>query len=389
MSERKLAHIERVVNIEPIPEADKIEKVTVLGWEVVVKKEDGIKIGDLVCYIEIDSIVPPIPEFEFLEHRRYRIRTIKLRKQVSQGLIIRLDKDVLPDGTCKYYLPHSYRMDYGFPSLVKEGDDVTKYFGIVKYDPQAKIESVLVENKKSNPVHKFLLRFSWYRKIQPKKKGKWPEWITKTDEERIQNIPSVLRKFAETSVYWTEKLDGQSASYSLKKVAYSSLFSRILVRKLFTVCSRNIWLKRPSNQSYWEIVRKYDLENKLKGYNKEIIIQGEIIGPGIQKNKYQLKEIDFYVFSIYDISSNIRMGLRETEEICKQLGLKMVPVLGSDVKLNTLGTVQDLVKLSIGKSVLFKRQREGIVVRNQRFNDEQLSFKVISPDFLLGLSEDE
>lgn len=379
MSERKLAHIELIEKLEPIPGADKIEKATILGWEVVTQK-DRFKVGDKCVYIEVDSILPAIPDFFFLEPRRYRIKTIKLRKQVSQGLALTLE-----EGAHACQQLHGNTVGFDFNST-QVGSDVTNSLGIIKHDPQRTEEDKLIQEAQyKNPVHKFLLRFPWYRNLFKKPKG-WPSWIVKTDEERIQNMPSVLVKHTDTHVYWTEKLDGQSASYSYKRL----WVAKIIPQWIFTVCSRNVWQKKKHQSNYWNIAEKYNLNQRLKDYNKELVIQGEIVGPGIQKNKYQLKEIDFYVFNIFDLSDNVRLGCAQMQITAAKLGLKVVPILGDNKPLHELGTtVQDLVKLSVGKSVLFNRQREGIVVRNFLTTDEQLSFKVINPEFLLGLDDDE
>jgi RNA ligase (TIGR02306 family) len=109
----KLASIQKIINLTPIDGADLIEKATVLGWEVVVKKGE-FKIGELCVYIQIDTVVPETEQFEFLRDRKFRVRTIKLRKQISQGLLIPISKN-WKAGLC-------------------EGDDVTGYVGVKKYE---------------------------------------------------------------------------------------------------------------------------------------------------------------------------------------------------------------------------------------------------------------
>lgn len=201
---RKLASIQKIIDIQPIDGADKIEVATVLGWKVVVSKAENHKIGDLVCYIEIDSQCPATPMFEFLKDRKYRVKTIKLRKQVSQGLIIPLS--AMPKG--KY----------------EEGQDVTKLLGITKYDPEAEAEAKLLSESKNNSlIHKFLMKFKWYRKLysklHTKPKGGFPSWIKKTDETRIQVLTDMFNEVVakndtdEPIVFdVTEKLD-RSISY--------------------------------------------------------------------------------------------------------------------------------------------------------------------------------
>ena len=174
---RKLASIQKIVNIEPIEGADKIEKLTVLGWHIVASKSENHKIGDLICYIEPDSKLPEIPMFEFLKDRKYIVKTIKLRKQVSQGLVIPLRE-----------LQKNFNIDI---ATLKEGQDVTDLLGITKYDPEGEKEQKLAEQemkKAKNPIHKFLMRYKWYRKIYTQlfvpKKGGFPQWIKKTDERK-------------------------------------------------------------------------------------------------------------------------------------------------------------------------------------------------------------
>lgn len=189
---RKLATIRMISEKRPIEGADRIEVAVVDGWEVVVKK-DEFQIGENVVYIEIDSIVPEREEFEFLRERKFRVRTIRLRKQISQGLILSMS-----------ILPHRR---FGV------GDDVTNILGIKKYDPEAEQEAKLLNTKESkvkNPIIKFMLKFGWFRKLylKPKtRKGGFPIWIVKTDEERIQNKTAMfnIEKDLETEFEVTEK----------------------------------------------------------------------------------------------------------------------------------------------------------------------------------------
>ena len=163
--------------MQPISGADKIELATVLGWKVVVSKSENHKVGDLIAYVEIDTQLPNIPMFEFLKDKKYRVRTIKLRKQISQGLIIPL-KAIEQNFNIKI-------------SKLKEGDDITSLIGATKYDPEAEKERKLAEEamaKNNSPIHKVLMKYKWYRKLYKQitipKKGGFPKWIKKTDEER-------------------------------------------------------------------------------------------------------------------------------------------------------------------------------------------------------------
>jgi hypothetical protein len=371
---RQLATIQKISEIRPIENADKIQLAMMenLGWECVVKK-DEFKVGEFIVYVEIDSICPERPEYEFLRETKFRIKTRKFRKQVSMGLI----------------LPTSI-----IPSNVKvvQGLDVTEELGIKKYDPQAQEEEALVVPKHRSPVMKFLMKNKAFRtvymKLNSKEKGQWPNWIAHTDEERIQTCAKIFMNNFNKPWYITEKLDGQSATFFTH---YEKVWG---FKKLaFGVCSRNIWLKTPDNSNYWKIAKKYDLEKKLKACKEEIVVQGEILAPNVQKNKYGVTEPDFYVFNI--IRNGKRVGLDEMEMLSIGFGLKTVPIvynsfmpnlLWNDLKDQTQAVVKHMVDLSVGYSRLVPTvNREGIVVR--LVEDPAVSLKVINPDFLLKNGE--
>lgn len=354
---RALATIQKIIKIESIENADRIELATVLGWQVVVKK-DEFKINDLCIYIEIDSIVPDIPYFEFMRERKFRVRTIKLRKQISQGLIVKIE-DLL-DKNKKW----------------KEGEDVTNILNIKKYDPEKEIEEKQIKNRKiKNPILRFLYRFKIVRLFLLPNKNRFPfpsHIIPKTDEERIQNIPQILKQIKNTRLYVTEKLDGQSATY-------------ILYKNKFMVCSRNMNLPK-DNSNWWKIAEQFNIKEKLKSlqkeYKREFAIQGEIIGNGIQDNKYNLKGLDFYIFNIFDIKTKKYLSFYDFLHICKIINLKMVPLL-NDYFIIDSREIKDLVEMAKGKSKIYDTLREGVVIRNVDMFSNKISFKVINPDFLI------
>lgn len=360
--DRKLASIQRIVSISPIEGADAIEKAVVLGWECVVAKKDNFRVGDLVIYIEVDSIVPPRPEFEFLKDRGYRVKTIRLRKQVSQGLILPL-----------YYITGK---------VFKEGDDVTEILGITKYlSPSEQTEARLAEEaiaRSKSKIKRFLGRYGWFRKLFFKKADKgFPKFIHKTDEDRVQLFPDICEREKDTIFTVTEKLDGQSGTWFLVK---EKGFFRTKYR--FGVCSRNVFLKTPNESSYWRIARKYNIESVLKkliGDDEFVAIQGEIIGDGIQGNKYSVG-LDMYAFNL--IFPWGKVSHATMSSILQGEGLKTVPVLDYDFKLPA--SIPELVEYAKAKSTLKDIQREGVVIRNY---DKNISFKVINPEFLLKYSE--
>ena len=367
---RQLATIQRINDIKSIPDADKIELAFVKGWQVVVAKKDGFKIGDLVVYIEIDSLVPDRAEFEFLRERKFRVRTIKLRKQLSQGRIVPMS--ILP-----------------VPVGAQEDLDVTELLGIVKYDPQAQEEKALSVPKHQNKVLRYLMNFKAFRTVYLKlnqKENGWPTGVvSKTDEENIQNMYNVISENFDKSFYVTEKLEGQSATF------YTTFEKRWgFNRKVFGVCSRNIRLEKPDNSKYWQTAKRYNLEQILKSYKCRVAIQGEQVGEGIQGNIYKLTGVDLFVFNVY--MDGKRLGVDKMKAFCDKHGLTTVPVLDAnfvptkDIPCNTKDAiVHYLLGYSNGTSVLYKTMREGVVLRLNE--NPSVSVKARSPDYLIKHEE--
>lgn len=367
--ERKLASVQKVIGTRPIEGADKIEVCQVLGWECVTKKGE-FKAGDLVVYCEVDSVMPEKPEFEFLRERKFRIKTIKLRKQISQGIVFPLS--VLPN-----------------PNKVSEGDDVTEIMGVKKHDPQLQEEKALEEqNRSKSKINKFFMQFAPYRyiyfKLHHKDKG-WPDWIAKTDEDRIQVCAKILLSRPKSEWYISEKIDGQSGTFFIetqKKWGFKKL--------AFGVCSRNIRLGKPDNSSYWTIAKKYIIQEKLLELKEAgIVVQGECAGPGIQGNKYKLVERDFFVFNV--IEKGVKYSLEQMVSFCNKNGFKTVPIINNSWTFDNCDrtpqeVVKELIAMSVGKSVLNKDTwREGIVVRLKE--NPNVSFKAINPEFLIAYGE--
>lgn len=365
---RKLASIQRVVSLSPIPGADRIVKAVILGWECVVKK-DEFKEGDLCVFFEVDSILPQRPEFEFMRERKFRVKTIRLKKQIAQGLALPLS--ILP------------------PDIkVEEGMDVTKELGVLKHDPEGKLEQALIEKEKRSPIMRFLMGIKLFRyvylKLNTTIKGNWPIELCgpKTDECRIQVAAKHLMEHYNEEWYITEKVDGQSGTFFTynKKV-----WGR--TKKCFSCCSRNIWLKTKNDSNYWKIADKLELEKKLTGLSDLYSVQGELLGPSIQANKYKLTDLDLCVFNV--IKNGIRIPLNDALYFCLTNRLSFVPIVSrSFVPSREIGenksvmdVVHYMVELSRGKSQLSDRNREGIVIRLT--HNPSISLKVINPDFLL------
>jgi len=411
MAERKLAHIEQIEWIRPIKDADRIVTYGILGWEVVDQK-GKYNINDKVIYCEVDSVLPEKPEYEFLRDRKFRVRTIRLKSQVSQGLIL-----PIPD-SWKYMSDHRHQL----------GADVTELLGITKYlSPSERTEIEQLENSiklEKSRLKKFLMRYSFFRRLFLSKKGKseFPYWVSKTDEERIQNIPYVLEQFKDKEVYVTEKIDYQSGTWTGKMVPrwpwLQNIFPKFYImygsqdrylkkyswldklspkRFQFVVCSRNL-TTNDKNSLYWRIAKKYNLEQILRA-NPTLTIQGEQGNTNVQGNKYAISGPEMWVFNIIDHEENRHYGYGEMKMFCDRYKLNVVSVLWHNGKngwkqhmipLSELGsTVQELVEFSKGKSVINPTvEREGIVVRCIENGKKLLSFKVINPNFLLKYSDE-
>jgi RNA ligase (TIGR02306 family) len=331
---RKLATIRTIKDIQPIPDADVIERIQIDGWWCVSKKGE-FKIGDKCVYFEIDSLLPLVKQFEFLASRGtkkmvcdgnevegYRLRTIKLRGQISQGLALPLSL---------------------FTEVDESMDDVTELLNVLLYEP---------------PIPACL-----YGMIH----GNFPNFIPKTDEERVQNAQKLLDKYRGQSFTVTEKLDGTSSTY----FNYEGRFG---------VCGRNWEYKDTENNTYWEIAHKYDLMNLIpEGY----AVQGEIVGEGIQKNKLKIKGHELRIFYVWDIKNKKYVNSNVIFELWgmpKMKDVPQVPLLNVNFTLNH--TIDELLSMAEGKSKLCETtEREGIVfvLNNSGY---KVSFKAISNKFL-------
>ncbi len=341
--ERKLASIRRISDLTPIEGADKIELATIDGWKVVVAKDVNHKVDDLIVYCEVDSFLPIEPEFEFLRKSSYkkmadgsegfRLKTIKLRGQISQGLILPLKEayDVFKRNT-----PNMDMVWF-------EGLDVTEMLNIVKYEPPVPAQ------------------------LAGQVKGMFPSFLKKTDEERIQNLVKEFPIYKLAKFYVTEKLDGSSVTYYVKD-------------GVFGVCSRNLDLLEDENNTMWKFAITTGLREKMVGLGKNIAVQGEIIGEGIQGNPYQRIGQTVRIFNGFDIDKYDYLSLDSLLELTNVLELKTVPIL--DLEFTLPETIDELLLMAEGKSILnLKTEREGLVIRS---HDRKISFKAISNKFLLN-----
>jgi RNA ligase (TIGR02306 family) len=336
--ERQLVSLKTISEIRPIQDADFIEEAIVGGWHTVVKKGE-FQPGDIGIFLEIDSLLDPeqqwVKDFaSFMEKTKWRVRTCKLRGVLSQGLLLPLT--IIPEG-----IP------------INEDMDLMSILNIRKYE----IPEV--------PGSGFA----------GQARGNFPNYLVpKTDEIRLQSVLGCIDELKGKPYYISVKCDGTSGTWLY------------LADNDFVGCSRNQMKKDDEFCVYYKIARKYDISEKLKNFPKRISVQGEICGPGIQGNPMGLKEIELFVFNIYDIDERRYMDYEDFIAICKQLELQTVPILEIGDSFNY--GLDELLELADGKYPISGKPQEGIVVRPliETYSEvlhDRLSFKIINNTFLL------
>jgi RNA ligase (TIGR02306 family) len=340
---RKLASIKQIAEVRSIPDADKICAYRVDGWWVV-DTVGKYRVGDLAVYVEIDSWIPnSIAPFlskgqeprEFEGVKGERLRTIRLKGQLSQGLLLSMEKKM--DGG--WLMPVTRRCD------VQEGEDVTAELGILKYE--AAVPACLAGEVR----------------------GMFPGVIPKTDQTRIQSLVNELEDWKAKNLLWevTEKMDGAS-------------FTAFVNGEDSGVCSRNLNLKESDTNTLWKLAIKYDVLNKIRATGRNLAIQAEAVGEGIQGNPYKLKGQDLFVFDIYDIDQGKYLSPHERLDLVESMNIKHVPWV-SFTRAMMDDTVETLLREAEGKSQLCATtEREGLVFK---CHDAEHSFKAISNKFLL------
>ena len=327
--ERKLVSVQRVDHVEAIAGADNILKARVMGWDVVVKKGEFAP-GDPCVFFEIDSMLPEgVAWAEFMRPRGFRVKTARLRGVLSQGLA--LPVSILPGAVP----PH--------------GTDVREQLGVVKYEP------VLPDTREVA--------------------GPFPGQVPKTDEIRLQSALGVLEELRGQDFFVTTKLDGTS-----------STFFRPLEGEL-VACSRNWALARGSNP-VWRMAERYQLDTVLP---PGFAIQGELCGPGIQKNRLGLSELELFVFSVCDTRTGRFLDHAGFIAFCAEHGLRTVPVehvVTGEAARTFDHSLEHYLKLAGGFYAGTRCRKEGIVVRplverHSATLGGRLSFKIISNEFLL------
>lgn len=338
---RKLASIQVVNEIRPIENADAIECVVILGWTVVAKKGE-FKVGDKCVFFEIDSILPNEEKYSFLDYKEeyngYRLKTVRLRGQLSQGLALPINI-------------------FDIPEDIEVGTDLTEQLKIRKYEPPVPEETGA---KSSSRV--------------------WE--IPKTDEERYQSNPELVNALKGKEYYASVKLDGTSTTIILNINEDDE--------PEVNVCGRNTCYIENENNKYWAVTMKYSMKEKILDYynktGKRLAFQGELIGPKIQGNKMGLTENDLYIFNIWMADGKQpfeKCDLDTSIKITKELGFNFVPIELTGIFEYSTEDLQGLTDLSYNKyfsNAKPSQNIEGLVFRSK---DMKVSFKVVSNKFLL------
>ena len=392
--ERELAYVVKIDGISPIAGADRVELAHVGGWRIMVKKGQ-FQVGDYAIYFEIDSKVPEKEPFMFLESKHFKVKTQKYFKGtvISQGLLMALDDFILNSEVPSWVQSLKFQISKGVDI---EHEGVTEVIGVtyaVEEDNKRKAASVDKYKKMAQrrpnifkkPWAKWMMRREWGRKImfalfgkKKDKKNGWPSWVSKTDEERVQNMTWILEDKSEWIA--TEKIDGTSTTATYRRTGRK--------KHEFYICSRNVVFDKPDKGCYYEtnvyteMAEKYHFEDVLAAlvekYNLEwATLQGETYGVGIQKREYGLKEHDFVGFNLI-FSDRGRLNSVEAKEILTEYGIPWVPIVDEHFVLPD--TVEELLAIATDKSVIDGGMREGLVFRSQ---DGARSFKAVSNEFLL------
>lgn len=395
--ERELTYVVLVDGIEPIPGYDRVEAAIVGGWHVIVQKGQ-FKVGDPAIYFEIDSKVPSDREcFAFLEKRRYKVKTLKMCKTISQGLLMHAndfgwenvwDEEnkvwYIWDGKSCHYADNETRFltkELGV-TYAEEEDNQRKAASVDKYKKMASRHPALFKK----PFVRWMMRYKFGREVmffffgKKRDKNKWPSHIAqKTDVERIQNCIWLLND--KQPFVATEKVDGSSFS----AMAERGRFGKIK----YYVCSRNVVFDDPSAKCfydtniYFEAWNKYNLKEIitkiLNDYNlPNVAIQAEIYGNDVQKRDYSINEHHMAVFHI--VSNCVKLPMDKVVEICDKYGLPHVPIVDNNYTFpDTIEELQEYVEGA--PSQIDGLPREGIVFYDKATGAQYVKF--VSPNFLL------
>ena len=394
---RELCYVAQVGDVTPIEGADRIEAVHINGWTCVCGKGEFHK-GDKAVYFEIDSEVPqvkPFTDMEFLAKKHYKIKMQKIRGVYSAGLLLPFsafgwenDKHQVGD-----FVTEELGVFYNVPEdNVRKADTNSgdKYKRMAARNPEV---------FKKKPV-RWLYKREWGKKLLYVFYGKknmplaYPSWVKHTDEPRCQDNPHFLND--KQPYILSEKIDGTSSTYTLrvfKKNVYD-----------YYICSRNrvmtyLRVKYNGNKSDTKILKEWHVGDKDDAYTemddkyeimyalldiihdtdlKFVTLQGETYGRKLQKNNYDLNHRVFAGFNFID-SKRGRWGSVEARNLFAGYAIPWVPLLDTNYTLPD--TVDEMLAVADGLSVINGKKREGLVVRSL---DGQKSFKAVSNDYLIS-----
>lgn len=306
-----LATIQRVKNVRSCPNSDNLDLVQVLGWQVVVKRGEFAE-DSLCVYISIDTILPEQPAFEFLRNKHFRIKPIRLRGEASAGIVFPLS--IL--GT----------FGYDFRGPVMEGVDVTNVIGVKHYEKPMPAE------------------------LAGQAFGTIPGFLIVTDEDNLRSYPEAVPELHSHPYYITRKEDGSSGTFFIRNGE-------------FGVCSRRIHLKENESNGFWKMARKYNIEQALRTAfpDRDIAVQGEVVGPGIQKNNLGLKEMELRIFNVFDIKSRYYLDYEKLVAFTTTYNIPMVPLIEESNIFSY--TLEGLIKMANEQKYPTGGPAEGIVIR--------------------------
>lgn len=409
--QRELCYVTIIEEIREIPGYDRVEHARVGGWWVIVQKGQ-FHVGDPAIYFEIDSRVPSDREcFAFLEKRNYKVKTLKMCKVISQGLLMHPS-----DFGWEWHSERMFNTEFQPVVIDDKGNEhrlndetrfLTKELGVIyadSEDNQRKAPSI-DKYKKMAQRHpkifkqgwaRWMMKRDWGKKVmfalfgkQKDKKNNWPVWVQKTDEERVQNMPWILNDEGEWII--TEKLHGSSTTFTMKRA--HGVFNR---KNQFYVCSRNVCfdsIDKPCYYDiniYWEMAKKYNMYEVLNSLlehmpNAEwVTIQGETFGSGVQRRDYSIPWHDFRAFNLITSDRGRWNSVAMKNLLENGYDVPCVPIIDCHFEFSALGAenerMDNLLKMATGDSLLDDKPREGFVLRS---SDGTRSFKAVSNEFLL------
>jgi len=338
---RKLARIVRIDSITAIRKADSLECAHIGGWPVVVRKDENYVAGDRAIYLELDTFLPEgNPAWQFLVDKLpaefngrvgHVLRTMTLRGQVSQGMLVKLPAD-LKDAPL--------------------GQEVTDYLGVCKFE---------------EPLPPDLLG---------KARGYRSSLVPSTDEERVQNLDEELKEWTQApagELVWemTEKVEGNACSFAL-------------LDSEFHVLSSQVDYLESDDIPHWIVARRYKVEEILRAHfgDRQVVLQGELVGPGIEGNIYRLTEYDFYLFRVYDVATGSWMSPAQRHAFAREVGIPHAPVIDEAFEFKPGMGPAELLAMADGPSAINPtRRREGVVYKGV---NHKLRFKVVSNKYLLN-----